>query len=95
LVVVEVELLVLVVVDVLLVVVLVLLVLLMLDVVVLVLDVVEEVVVVVDVVLVEVDTDVPALARGSVAGAAELVSTLHPAATRRSVMTGSVTRLVR
>lgn len=86
---VDVELLVLVVVDVLLVVVLVLVV------VELVLVVVGEVVVVVEVVLVDVTTEVAALTGDWVAGAAELGSTLHPAATRKSVMTGSVTRIVR
>ncbi|HEX6659407.1 MAG TPA: hypothetical protein VF065_15060 [Ilumatobacter sp.] len=93
---VDVELLVLVVVDVLLVVVLVLLVVVVLVLVdvVLVLVVVGEVVVV-EVVLVDVDDEVAAPAGASVAGAAEPVSPLHPAATTRSVMTGSTTRIVR
>ena len=51
--------------------------------------------VVVEVVLVDVTTEVAALAGASVAGEAEPVSTLHPAATRSSVMTGSVTRIAR
>ena len=80
----DVELHVLVVLDVLL-----LVVVLVLVVVVLVLVVVGVVVVVVEVVLVDVKTGVPLTAGGSVAGEAELVWSVHPAAARTTMMTGS------
>ena len=83
----------LVVVDVLLVVVLVLLVVVLVLVVVVLVLVVVGVVVVVEVL--PVDVDAAAVRGGSVTGEAELVWTLHPAATRTSVMTGSVTSVVR
>ena len=86
---VDVVLLVLVVLDVLLVVVLVVVVLVLVVVgVVVVVEVVD--VMLVEVVLVDVNTDVPVPAGGSVAGEVELVCTAHPAAARTRVMMSSV-----
>ena len=87
---VDVELLVLVVDDVLVVVLVLLVVVLGLVVVVLVLVVVGAVVEVVLVVLVDVNSVVPLTAGGSVAGEAELAWSVHPAATRTTMTTGSV-----
>jgi heme/copper-type cytochrome/quinol oxidase subunit 2 len=91
---VDVELLVLVVEDVLVVVLVLLVVVLVLVVVVLVLVVVGAAMVV-EVVVVDVNTEVPLPAGGSVAGEAELVWTAQPAVTRTRVMTASVTSVRR